>query len=74
MKDVQRRYQGLCTELKFLYVAITRPKNRLYIYDETTEARKPIEALWNKLGIVSHVTREELEADRDRRQEEASQT
>jgi ATP-dependent exoDNAse (exonuclease V) beta subunit len=30
----QRKFSQLCTELKFLYVAITRPKNRLFIYDE----------------------------------------
>ena len=50
----------MCTELKFLYVAITRPKQRLYIYDEDTEARKPLEAIWLKLGAVQKVTKEEL--------------
>ena len=33
----------LCTELKHLYVAITRPKKRLLIFDEEPEYRKPIE-------------------------------
>ena len=31
--EVARVYGKLCVELKFLYVAITRPKNRLFIYD-----------------------------------------
>ena len=50
----------LCTELKFLYVAITRPKKRLFIYDEDTEARKPLEAIWTKLDAVKIITKEEL--------------
>ena len=32
--ELLRKFSQLCTELKFLYVAITRPKNRLFIYDE----------------------------------------
>jgi ATP-dependent exoDNAse (exonuclease V) beta subunit len=28
------KYAELCTELKLLYVAITRPRNRLIIFDE----------------------------------------
>ena len=31
--EIARVYGKLCVELKFLYVAITRPKNRLFIYD-----------------------------------------
>ena len=58
--EIQRRFQLLCTELKFLYVAITRPKKRLFIYDHDVEARKPIEAIWNKLGAVTHVTQEQI--------------
>ena len=57
----------LCTELKFLYVAITRPKLRLFIYDEDTESRKPIETLWTKLDAVTRITREDLEAQEEER-------
>lgn len=31
---VYRKFAQVCTELKLLYVAITRPKNLLIIYDE----------------------------------------
>lgn len=48
----------LCVELKFLYVAITRPKRRLIIYDDVAEGRKPIQAYWEKLGVVDVVTKE----------------
>ena len=37
--EIMRKYSLLCTELKFLYVAVTRPKNRLFIYDETVQDR-----------------------------------
>jgi hypothetical protein len=32
--EVYRKFAHVCTELKLLYVAITRPKNLLIIYDE----------------------------------------
>ena len=63
--EISRRYQQLCTELKFLYVAITRPKKRLFIYDEDVEARKPLEALWLKLGAIQKVTKEDLLAQQE---------
>ena len=63
--EIQRRYQLLCTKLKFLYVAITRPKLRLFIYDENTEARKPLEALWMKLGAVQRITKDALLAQQE---------
>ena len=44
--EIARIYGQLCVELKFLYVAITRPKKRLFIYDADEEARKPIERIW----------------------------
>ena len=31
--DVFRKFAAVCTELKLLYVAITRPKTMLLIYD-----------------------------------------
>ena len=56
--EVYRKFSLLCIELKFLYVAITRPKRRLIIYDEQAEDRKPLQAYWEKLGIVDVVTKE----------------
>ena len=70
--EVQRRFQLLCTELKFLYVAITRPKNRLFIYDADTEARKPIENIWTKLDAVQRVTQEDLLRRREERSKAAT--
>ena len=34
--EVYRKFSQVCTELKLLYVAITRPKKLLLIYDEDT--------------------------------------
>lgn len=62
----------LCTELKFLYVAITRPKKRLFIYDHDNEARKPIESIWTKLGAVKHITREMIVEMKQKRLTEAA--
>jgi ATP-dependent exoDNAse (exonuclease V) beta subunit len=36
---VYRRFSALCIELKMLYVAITRPKKRLIIYDSQAAER-----------------------------------
>lgn len=51
----------LCIELKFLYVAITRPKRRLIIYDDIADGRKPIQQFWDKLGLIDIVTKEMLQ-------------
>ncbi len=40
--EVYRKFSMLCIEMKFLYVAITRPKRRLIIYDDIADGRKPI--------------------------------
>lgn len=58
--EIQRKYSLLCTELKFLYVAVTRPKHRLFIYDETCQDRKPIEDIWARIDAVQWVTRESV--------------
>jgi len=47
----------VCTELKLLYVAITRPKNVLIIYDDEAEERKPIQDYWRKIDAVTFVDR-----------------
>ena len=57
---MQQKFSALCTELKFLYVAITRPKNRLFIYDDNVQDRKPLENIWTRIGAVERVTRDEV--------------
>lgn len=41
MKDIND-YAELCSELKMLYTAITRPRKTLIMYDEDSGARKSI--------------------------------
>jgi hypothetical protein len=41
-RKFSRKFSMLCVEMKFLYVAITRPKRRLIIYDDAVDGRKPI--------------------------------
>jgi len=55
-----KKYSLLCTELKQLYVAITRPKVRLIIYDDKPEAREKMQSFWQKIGSSSFQTSEEL--------------
>jgi len=57
---VYRQFAQLCTELKFLYVAITRPKKVLLVYDTDNALRKPLQDFWNKLGLIHVVTKEML--------------
>lgn len=38
----------LCSELKQLYTAVTRPKKRLIIFDSNTLKREKIENYWMK--------------------------
>ena len=47
-------------------MAITRPKKRLFIYDEDMENRKPIESIWTKLEAVQRITREDLEKENEK--------
>lgn len=58
---VYRKYASLCVELKQLYVAITRPKKRLIIYDDDSKARIPIQRVWESLGVVNIVSSTMLE-------------
>lgn len=51
-QEVYRRFAKVCTELKLLYVAITRPKNLLLIYDEDPQDRRPIQAYWESINLV----------------------
>ncbi|CAD8049358.1 unnamed protein product [Paramecium sonneborni] len=43
---------GLCNELKQLYIAITRARKFLYIFDEKPQTRKWIETIWKNLDLV----------------------
>jgi ATP-dependent exoDNAse (exonuclease V) beta subunit len=52
-----RKYSNLCVELKFLYVAVTRAKNRVIIYDNYESKRKPVLDYWSKMGVTHVVTK-----------------
>ncbi|CAD8101190.1 unnamed protein product [Paramecium primaurelia] len=45
-------YNALCNELKYLYVAATRAKNRLIIFDEQPDKRSKIQDLWQSLNLI----------------------
>ncbi|KAL4065819.1 hypothetical protein V8B97DRAFT_1114496 [Scleroderma yunnanense] len=47
----ESRYAVLCTELKNLYVGITRAKKNLYLLDNS-EASKPMQEFWTKRGLI----------------------
>lgn len=46
------RHNLLCSELKQLYVAITRTKQRLWICENTDEYSKPMFDYWKRLCLV----------------------
>ncbi|KAI3847224.1 hypothetical protein MKX03_000969 [Papaver bracteatum] len=46
------KHKILCSELKQLYVAITRTKQRLWIYENIWEFSNPIFDYWKKLQVV----------------------
>ena len=48
-------YSQVCNELKALYVAVTRPKIRLVIFDENREKRNPIQQFWRKLNLITEI-------------------
>ncbi|CAI5511533.1 unnamed protein product, partial [Closterium sp. Naga37s-1] len=47
-----RRHNLLCSELKQLYVVLTRARQRLWIYEEDEAARQPAMDLWEAMGLV----------------------
>ena len=47
-------HQLLCTELKQLYMVITRAKSKLCFYDSTEKNRKSIERLWANENVITH--------------------
>ena len=52
-----RKFAQLCTELKLLYVAITRPRNKLIIYDQDLTIRKPLQKVWELTNTIDVVTK-----------------
>jgi hypothetical protein len=46
------RYTGLCSELKHLYVAVTRARQRLWIYEEDEEFCQPMLDYWALSALV----------------------
>lgn len=60
IKDIND-FGELCSELKMLYTAITRPRNTLIIYDEDSTSRKPLEKYWEKIGVTEVVTKDMLD-------------
>ncbi|KAJ3119861.1 hypothetical protein HK098_005091 [Nowakowskiella sp. JEL0407] len=57
-----KQHNILATELKVLYTGITRARNRLWIFDENEEIRKPMFAYWNSLGLVEMAETEDLKS------------
>nr|GEV91261.1 UvrD-like helicase, ATP-binding domain, P-loop containing nucleoside triphosphate hydrolase [Tanacetum cinerariifolium] len=48
----EERHNVLCSELKQLYVAITRTRQRLWICEHKEEMSKPMFDYWKKMGLV----------------------
>ena len=46
------KHNMLCSELKHLYVAITRTRQKLWIFDNVEELSEPMFVYWKKLGFV----------------------
>ena len=46
------RHGALCTELKLLYVLLTRARQHLLLFDEDKASREPMLHLWRKAGLV----------------------
>lgn len=64
MDNIYRKYALLCIDLKYLYVAITRPKKRLIIYDTDANKRIPIQRIWETLDLVIVLNGTMIEQDR----------
>ena len=58
---VYRKFALLCIELKYLYVAVTRAKSRLIIFDDDSKTRAPIQRIWESLECVDVLTKQEIE-------------
>ncbi|EAS04216.2 hypothetical protein TTHERM_00298270 (macronuclear) [Tetrahymena thermophila SB210] len=51
----------LCQELKQLYTAITRPKQRLIIFDQSNLKRKEMQTFWEAQNLVTIISSQDLE-------------
>ncbi|XP_057416063.1 uncharacterized protein LOC130710730 [Lotus japonicus] len=49
---IDSKHNSLCSELKQLYVAITRTRQRLWICESTEEFSIPMFYYWKKMGLV----------------------
>ncbi|RXW11436.1 hypothetical protein EST38_g14419, partial [Candolleomyces aberdarensis] len=49
----EERHAGVCSELKFLYVAITRSRKNLWILDCSDKA-EPMKILWDSKGYIQN--------------------
>ena len=59
-----KQYSGLCNEFKQLYVALTRPRNRIIIFDDNREKRWAIERYWKQLSLVQIVNKTILQTEK----------
>ena len=50
---IHEKHYILSSELKNLYVAVTRARQQIWIYDENTEWREPICEYWEHHGLVN---------------------
>jgi tetratricopeptide (TPR) repeat protein len=55
----QGKLSLLCTELKHLYVAVTRPKKNLIIFDEEPEKRRFMQEYWDYMDVVQFLEKKE---------------
>ncbi|CAD8176793.1 unnamed protein product [Paramecium octaurelia] len=65
--ELTYNYSQLCNEIKQLYVAVTRPRQRLIIYDENPQARQYIQNIWQKLNLIEYfvqTTKEDRNVER----------
>ncbi|KAM7258275.1 hypothetical protein ACFE04_014016 [Oxalis oulophora] len=47
-----RKHAVMCSELKQLYVAITRTRHRLWFYEDGVDMSAPVFDFWRKLGFI----------------------
>ena len=60
--DYFENYGMVCNEFKQLYVALTRPRNRIVIYDDNIVKRQPMERYWKNLNLVQTINKDILES------------
>ncbi|CAD8158245.1 unnamed protein product [Paramecium octaurelia] len=60
-KESNQENVSLCQDLKQLYVAITRPKRKLIIFDQSNQKRLIMQSLWQKLDVVEIVQKKSIQ-------------